>query len=97
MIYVITLQARADQCGAVQTLLSDMIASSREMPGCAVFEGGSVETDPTRFVVYERWSSARAAKENEAAPHFRAFLTEVRQCLQAPPSVQILLPLGAAG
>ncbi|MDB5364189.1 MAG: putative monooxygenase [Rhodospirillales bacterium] len=96
MIYLITLQAHADQCEAVQTLLSEMIERSREMPGCAVFEGGSVDADPTRFVLYERWVSAQAAKENEAAPHFRAFLTEVKPRLQAPPSVQVLVPLGSA-
>ena len=71
------------------TLLSSIVAPTREEPGCVTYDLHQSTTDATEFMFYEVWASvdALAAHSASAAPHRAALRAELGGLVAGAPRV----------
>jgi len=76
--------ARSGLEGAVAEALRDVLAPSREEPGCLSLHVFRSTRDPRLYYVHSRWSNAAAFDRHAAAPHTVRFLERVEPLLDHP-------------
>ena len=78
MAYVVTAtwKARAGEDAAVEALLGQVAAASREEPGCILFWTHRSVDQPGRFFLYEQYASEAAFQAHAASEHVRRFVLE---------------------
>jgi quinol monooxygenase YgiN len=76
--YVVTAtwKARAGEDAAVEALLGQVAAASREEPGCILFWTHRSVDQPGRFFLYEQYASEAAFQAHAASEHVRRFVLE---------------------
>ena len=78
MAYVVTAtwKARAGEEAAVEALLRNVAAASRDEPGCLLFWTHRSVDEPGRFFLYEQYASKAAFQAHAASEHVRTFVLE---------------------
>lgn len=70
IVVVAELHARPEHADALAEALTAMILPSRAEEGCLGYDLHRQLDDATTFVIYERWTSARALEDHFRSPHF---------------------------
>ena len=78
MAYVVTAtwKARAGEEAAVEGLLGQVAAASRNEPGCLLFWTHRSIDEPGRFFLYEQYVDEAAVQAHAASEHVRTFVLE---------------------
>ena len=88
VIFMARARVRAEALHSVLTACSDMIARTPAESGCISYHGHQVIGDPQTIVFVERWRSREDFNTHMAAAHTQAFLAQVAQSVEAPPSIE---------
>ena len=90
-LYVIAeIVAKPDKADALRTLIVPFAASSRKEPGCREYTLMEVESEPGRFLTFERWSGHAALEKHMKTPAMAAMGPKLGDLL-AKPFTQIFL------
>jgi quinol monooxygenase YgiN len=77
-------RARPGHEGAVAEAVRDVLAPSREEPGClSIHAFGSIR-DPQLFYIHSRWKDEAAFEHHAGLPHTRRFLERVEPLIDHP-------------
>jgi quinol monooxygenase YgiN len=68
------------------------IAETVKEPGCISYDLTESVTDPSKFVFVEQWEDADALGPHGASDHMRAWRRIVKECISAPPRIEIITP-----
>jgi quinol monooxygenase YgiN len=68
------------------------IAETVKEPGCISYDLTESVTDPSKFVFVEQWENAEALGPHGASDHMRAWRRIVKECISAPPRIEIITP-----
>jgi quinol monooxygenase YgiN len=74
VVLVAVFTARPDAWGELRGRLEDMVAASRNEPGCVRYDLYTDVGQPLRFVSVEEWLDADALARHNRAPHLRELL-----------------------
>ena len=93
MIYVVATltikpETRADLIEAAKAC----IAETRKEPGNIAYDLHESVTDPAKMVFVEQWENSEALEPHRKAEHMRAFGRVVKNCLAAPPKIEVITP-----
>ena len=88
-LYVVArLVARPGTITAVQAILLDLIAPTRQEPGCLRYELLHNSGDATDFTFIEEWADEAALAAHGATPHLLGALAKVEPLLAVAPDVR---------
>ncbi len=73
----VRLHAREGEEHAVEAALREVMAPSREEPGCLSFHLFRSVRDPRLFIIHSRWADAAAFQTHGNLPHTERFLKKV--------------------
>ena len=85
---VARLIARPEPITAVQAILLDLIAPTRQEPGCLRYELLHNSGDATDFTFIEEWADEAALAAHGATPHLLGALAKVKPLLAVAPDVR---------
>ena len=85
---VARLIARPETTTAVQAILLDLIAPTRQEPGCLRYELLHNPDDATDFTFIEEWADEAALAAHGATPHLLGALAKVEPLLAVAPDVR---------
>ena len=74
---VAVLTARLGAADQLRTLLDGMLAPSRAEAGNLRYDLWQDQSEPTRFVLDELYTSSNAVAAHRATPHFKAYLAAI--------------------
>ena len=76
---------------AVRKILQGMRVSTRQEPGCEVYDLYTAETDGrTTFHLFERYTGADALQAHRASDHYQAYRAAIPDLLDGPIGVVVL-------
>ena len=79
--YVIAeIVAKPGSADALRALLVPFAEKSRNEPGCKLYTLLEVESEPGRFLTYERWTDKAALQVHMTTPHNQGNRPEARTC-----------------
>jgi quinol monooxygenase YgiN len=78
------LHARPGDQAAVADALRDVLAASREEPGCVRIHAFRSIRDPRLFYVHSRWKDEAAFEHHAGLPHTVRFLARVEPLIDHP-------------
>jgi len=76
--------ARPGNEGAVEEALRDVIAPTREEPGCLGIHGFRSTGDPRLFYIHSRWEDEAAFERHAGLPHTVRFVARVEPLITHP-------------
>ena len=76
--------ARPGREGAVAEALFDVLAPSREEPGCLSIHAFRSTRDPRLFYIHSRWKDEAAFEHHAALPHTLRFVERVEPLIDHP-------------
>ena len=85
--------AREGKEDAVATALRDVVAPTREEPGCRAIAAYRSTRDPRLFHIHSRWSDEAAFERHSEQPHTRRFLERVQPLIDHPLDITRSRPL----
>jgi len=77
---VVTFQARPGKEDKLRTLLTGMLAPTRQEEGCLNYDLHTSPDDPSKFLIYENWASKGHHEAHDKTPHvqnLRACISEL--------------------
>jgi quinol monooxygenase YgiN len=83
----VRLHAREGEEGAVEEALREVMAPSREEPGCLGFHLFRSMRDPRLFYIHSRWVDEAAFQQHAVLTHTEYFLKKVDALLDQPREV----------
>lgn len=83
----VRLLARAGNESAVEEALRDVMAPSREEPGCRSFHLFRSMRETRLFYIHSRWVDEAAFQKHAELPHTKRFLERVDPLLEQPREV----------
>lgn len=83
----VTLQAASGHEEALATAIRQVIAPTREEPGCFFAEGFRSCHDLTLFYIHSRWVDDAALDAHQALPHTVRFLESTKALLGRPAQI----------
>ena len=93
MIYVIaTLTVKPEMRAEFIEGAKACIAETDKEPGNIAYDLHESVTDPTKVVFVEQWDNAEALGPHGKSDHMRAFGRIAKNCLAAPPKIEIITP-----
>lgn len=87
-------RARPGQEDAVARVLLDVLAPSREEPGCLSIQAFRSTREPRLFYIHSRWKDEAAFEHHAALPHTRRFVERVEPLIDHPLDVTRAGPIG---
>ena len=84
MFFFGRFHARPGNEGAVAAVLIDVLAPSREEPGCLSIHAFRSIRDPQLFYIHSRWKDEAAFAEHAALPHTLRFIERVEPLIDHP-------------
>ena len=89
--YVIAeIVAKPGSADALRALLVPFAEKSRNEPGCKLYTLLEVESEPGRFLTYEKWTDKAALQVHMTTPHIKEIVPKLEPVL-AKPFTQIFL------
>jgi quinol monooxygenase YgiN len=82
--------AKPGSADALRALLVPFAEKSRTEPGCKLYTLLEVESEPGRFLTYERWTDKAALQVHMTTPHIKEIVPKLEPVL-AKPFTQIFL------
>ena len=82
-----TFQATSGQEEELATAMRQVIASTREEPGCQVIGGYRSCVDPALFYIHSRWVNDAALDNHVSLPHTVLFMESIKAVLDRPAQV----------
>jgi quinol monooxygenase YgiN len=76
-VVIAQYQARAGEADRVEAALRNMVAPTRAEPGNRDYQVFRDPSDPSRFVLFERYADSDAFEAHRATPHFGTWLAGV--------------------
>jgi quinol monooxygenase YgiN len=70
--------------GAVAEALLDVLAPSREEPGCLSIHAFRSTRDPRLFYIHSRWKDEAAFERHAGLPHTRRFVERLEPLIDHP-------------
>lgn len=93
MIYVIaTLTVKPEMRAEFIEGAKACIAETRKEAGNIAYDLHESVTDPAKVVFVEQWENAEALEPHRKAEHMRAFGRVAKNCLSAPPKIEVITP-----
>ena len=93
MIYVVaTLTIKPETRAEFIAGAKACIAETVKEPGCISYDLTESVTNPSKFVFVEQWENAEALGPHGAIDHMRAWRRIVKECMRAPPKIEIITP-----
>ena len=93
MIYVIaTLNVKPDMRAEFIEGAKACIAETRKEAGNIAYDLHESVTDPAKVVFVEQWENAEALEPHRKAEHMRTFGRVAKNCLSAPPKIEVITP-----
>jgi len=77
-------RARPGHEGAVAETLRDVLAPSREEPGCLSIHAFRSIRDPQLFYIHSRWKDEAAFEDHAGLPHTVRFVERVQLLIDHP-------------
>jgi quinol monooxygenase YgiN len=77
-------RARPGNERAVAEVLLDVLAPSREEPGCLNIHAFRSTRDPRLFYIHSRWKDEAAFEHHASLPHTRRFVERVEPLIHHP-------------
>jgi quinol monooxygenase YgiN len=76
--YVIAeIVAKPGSADALRALLVPFAEKSRDEPGCKLYTLLEVESEPGRFLTYERWTDKAALQVHMTTPHIKEIVPKL--------------------
>jgi quinol monooxygenase YgiN len=80
--YVIAeIVAKPGSADALRALLVPFAEKSRNEPGCKLYTLLEVESEPRRFLTYERWTDEAALQVHMTTPHIKEIVPKLEPVL----------------
>ena len=76
--------AREGEAESVAAALRDVVAPTREEPGCVAIDAYRSTRDPALFYIHSRWIDEAAFDRHAGLPHTVRFLERVRPLIDHP-------------
>ena len=86
--------AAEGQAASVAAALCEVVAPSREEPGCLAIQAYGSVRDPLLFYIHSRWNDEAAFELHAELPHTVRFIARVRTLIDHPLEVTRARPLG---
>ena len=86
--------AREGQADGVASAIAEVIAATREEPGCRAIEAYRSTREPRLFYIHSRWVDEAAFDTHAALPHTVRFLDRVQPLIDHPLDVTRARPIG---
>ena len=84
MFFFGRFHAHPGNAGTVAAVLIDVLAPSREEPGCLSIHAFRSIRDPQLFYIHSRWKDEAAFEEHAGLPHTLRFLERVEPLIDHP-------------
>lgn len=91
---LVQLQIKDGMQEKFEAAFAKAIQGTRKEKGARAYDLNRDAKDPTRYVVYERWTSLADLEAHLKTPHITALLGELKDMLAAPVEAKVLLPAG---
>jgi quinol monooxygenase YgiN len=88
------LHARAGQETAVAAALREVVAPSREEPGCVAIGAYRSTREPRLFYIHSRWVDEAAFEAHAELPHTVRFLERIQPLIDHPFEATRSTPIG---
>jgi quinol monooxygenase YgiN len=85
---IVLLRARVGKADVLGEALGELVAATREEPGCAVCELSQSSDDPNTWMVYERWRGQGAFASHMKQPYVARFLARLDDLASEPAEVR---------
>ena len=82
-----SFQATSGHEEELATAMREVIARTREEPGCQVIGGYRSCVDPSLFYIHSRWVDDAALDSHSCAPHTVRFMESTKALLDRPAQV----------
>lgn len=82
--------AKPDKANELRALLEPFAAKSRMEPGCQLYALLEVQSEPGRFLTYEKWTDKAALEGHMVTPHIKEIVPKLGDLL-AKPFTQIFM------
>ncbi len=93
MIYVVaTLTIKPEMRAELIAGAKACIAETRKEAGNIAYDLHESVTDPTKLVFVEQWENVEVTVPHGKSDHMRAFGRIAKNCLAAPPKIEIITP-----
>jgi quinol monooxygenase YgiN len=93
LIYVVaTLTVKPETRAEFIAGATACINETRKEPGNIAYDMHESVTDASKMVFVEQWENAEALVPHRAAEHMKAFGRIVKNCISAPPKIEIITP-----
>ena len=93
MIYVVaTLTIKPESHAEFIAAATACIKETRKEAGCIAYDLHESVTDHSKMVFVEQWENAEALVPHRAAEHMKAFGRIAKNCITAPPKIEIITP-----
>jgi len=88
----VTLHAVPGREEELATAMREVIASTREEPGCKVIGGYRSCVDASLFYIHSRWLDDAALASHNTAPHTVGFIESTKALLDGPMQIAKMRP-----
>jgi quinol monooxygenase YgiN len=93
VIYVVaTLTVKPETRAEFISGATACIKETRKEPGCIAYDLHESVTDHSKMVFVEQWENAEALVPHRTTEHMKAFGRIVRDCITAPPRIEVITP-----
>jgi quinol monooxygenase YgiN len=93
LIYVVaTLTIKPEMRAELIAGAKACIAETRKEAGNIAYDLHESVTDPTKLVFVEQWENVEVTVPHGKSDHMRAFGRIAKNCLAAPPKIEIITP-----
>jgi len=80
---------------AVESVLREVLAPTRDEPGCLRFDLFISASTPVTFHLYETFSERSAIDTHRRTPHYQAYRAKIESLLETPPHAVIASAMDA--
>lgn len=88
MHYVLArITVKADAAATARAILMELVAQSRQEPGCVTYELYQQAATPHVFQTVEQWEDKAAADAHMTTPHVGAAIAAAGPLFAAPPEI----------
>lgn len=78
----------------IEAIFKTVVPATRKEKGNLAYMVNRDTTDPTVFILYDRWANLKAVIDHENADYFKANIEEFLKQLDGPPDMMVMLPVG---
>ncbi len=86
---VATFQARPGKESELKSALVNLVAPTRQEPGCINYDLHILPEDPAKFLFHENWTSKAHLDTHLRSAHIKALLPRVDELCVALPEIKI--------